>query len=107
MRVSEAISEFQKLAAQSGFAASYDPSPNDFGSSVTRVCRSEAELRLVWDGRDKYLSVQVTHGPLEIEAAGWLELWGAQCAAEAFNEKANENVTFKSAIEYGIELMGT
>jgi hypothetical protein len=105
MRINEAVSKFEHLAARAGFAVLREESPHDFGSSVTRIRNEDAELRLVWDGRDEYLNVQISHGPPKGEKAGWLELWGLKCIAGTIIEPPNVDVTFMSAVEHGVELM--
>jgi hypothetical protein len=105
MCINEAVSEFEQLVARAGFAVLREESPHDFGSSVTRISNKDAELRLVWDGKDEYLSVQMSHGPPKGEKAGWLELWGLKCIAGTFIESPDADVTFMSAVEYGVELM--
>lgn len=104
MRINEAVSEFEQLVARAGFAVLREESPLEFGSSVTRIRNEDGELRLVWDGKQEYLNVQISHGPPKGEA-GWLELWGLKCTAGAFIENPDADVTFMSAAEYGVELM--
>ena len=105
MHVPEAINLFLQAAADAGLAAWSGKAPEDFGSSVTSVGVAGAELRVVWDGRDGYLSVQVSHGPDSASRAGWLTLYGSKCAATLLPEPPSREESFHAAVEYGLELM--
>lgn len=103
MSVSQAIAWFNALAAKRGNAPIHQLSPSDFGSSVSRVVRGESELRVVWDGRDEYLAVQISHGPSS-GPQNWLELFGTMCKGGVIPDATQGEVTFASAVEYGLEL---
>ena len=105
MHVSEAINFFLQAAAQAGLAARSEQSPEAFGSSITSVVVGGAELRLVWEGRDEHLSVQVTHGPNGAPMAGWLTLYGSACSSTLLPEPRSHEESIHSAVEYGLELM--
>ncbi len=105
MHVPEAINLFLQAASDAGLAASNGKAPEDLGSSVTSVGGTGAELRVVWDGRDEYLSVQVSHGPVSASPAGWLTLYGSKCAAALLPDPPSPEESFPSAVEYGLELM--
>lgn len=105
MPVPQAINRFRSLAEVAGFTSSHEGSAQDFCSSVTRIARGDAELRLVWDGRDEYLALQISHGPSRGPQAGWLELFGSKCCSGVLCHSETAEDPFLSAVQYGLELM--
>jgi hypothetical protein len=104
MTVTQAMALFHSLAAKLG-SSPIQESPGDFGGAVSRVTCGESELRVVWDGKNECLLLQISHGPSSGPQAGWLELFGAKCRGGKLPEVEPGEVTFGSAVGYGFELM--
>ena len=60
-------------------------------------------FRLVFDGRDSMLTLEISHGPPGARA-GWLDLYSAHCANNEFADNEGENLGFEETVAYGIEL---
>lgn len=77
--------------------------PEVFGSRVSTLTRETAALRLVWDGKDETLTLEITHGPPG-GPAGWLNLYLAlRSSGELVPDQ--RDFSFESAVEYGLDLM--
>lgn len=103
--VERAINQFRELATAAGFDVLHEPSPEHFGSSIIYLNQGNAQLRLIWNGKDEYLSLQLSHGPTEASWSDWLELFGTKCIFGSFRDSESPEVNFLSSVEYGLELM--
>lgn len=99
-----AIAQFLELAEQAGFVVSRGSSSHGFASSTYRIIAEDAELRLVYDGRDQSLALEVNSGPPG-PITGWFELFGCTCADGTIVEPTDPETSFLSSVEYGLELM--
>ncbi len=101
----EVVESFSRLAVAAGLTVDKEFHPEAFGSRLVRATRDSAELRLLWDGKEKYLSLEISHGPPTGEIAGWLELFRATCECDLVPAATEQSETIWEAVEYGIELM--
>ena len=101
--VSQAFEYFFRAAEGAGAAASTDIVS---GVHVARVTRDGAELRLTWSTSSQRLTLEVSHGPPDLPAVGWIELFVAGTANEVLLEPSEPDVDFESSVSYGFELMG-
>ncbi|WP_139326772.1 hypothetical protein [Pseudomonas flexibilis] len=102
VRVAEAIRQFRDLAMAAGFEVLHESFPL---GSVTYCAEAEALLRLVWDGKDEYLYLQVSHGVLKAPPSGWLDLFSSKCIGGAFRDPELPEVRFLASVGYGLDLM--
>jgi len=102
VHVAEAIRQFRDLAMAAGFEVLHDSLPL---GSVTSCAEAEAQLRLVWDGNDEYLYLQVSHGVPKAPSSGWLDLFSSKCIGGAFRDPELPEVSFLASVEYGLDLM--
>ncbi len=76
--------------------------PEAFGGRVSTLQHRGAGLRLVWDGKEGLLILQITHGPLEGPIA-WLDLYKAVWSGDQLVPD-QADFSFESAVEYGLDL---
>lgn len=79
------------------------PHPEASGSRCSEIELYDGQFRLVFDGRGSTLTVEISHGPPGARA-GWLDLYRARCAKNAFAETEGD-LRFKETVAYGIELL--
>ncbi len=94
-------SEAQRLA---------DQCPNQFGTHsadwAETLTRENGALRMRWDSASEMLVIELSHGPTAGAAVGWLELYRASMRDGTLSSDSPD-VTLESAIDYGLELMGS
>jgi hypothetical protein len=78
--------------------------PASFGSRHITVRRAGGALRLVWDGKESTLTIEITHGPPG-GPTFWLDLFHARGCNEENIPAWNGDISFRDAVAYGIELM--
>jgi hypothetical protein len=103
--VDQAFETFERSAAAARLRVVSEAHQRAFGSRLTLAARGKAELRLVWDGKEQYLSLEITHGRDTGTRAGWLQLYGATCLRCYLPTIEEVIAEFDSAIEYGITLL--
>jgi hypothetical protein len=96
---------FTRVACSAGHQVIAESHPEAFGSRLLSVRRNGAELRLVWDGKDGYLSVQISHGPSSGERAGWIDLYGETCSNGLLPDSPAPEREFLGSVEHGLDLM--
>jgi hypothetical protein len=101
--VAEAFDVFRRHAAQSVGAVAEASYPEAFVGRVVTVTQPGAALRLVWDGKDERLSLEITHGPDENDLS-WLDLFSASCPKGVLTA-LEPGFDFGSAVEYGFVLL--
>lgn len=101
----DAVDQFRELAEARGFDVRHEPSPLNLGGSVTLLRKGNAQLRLVWDGGEELLLLQISHGPMDGPQAGWLEIFSTKCVRGSFRDPDSPEVRFFDSVEYGLELM--
>lgn len=104
MSIAEVFDFFERLARSCGLRVESEPHSTAFGKRLTRALRGSDELRLVWDGRDELLSLEVSHGPSAGPRAGWHVLCSAPCPGAVLVDVA-DGPSCMTCIEYGCELM--
>jgi hypothetical protein len=77
--------------------------PNAFGSRVTILSICEASLRLVWDGKDYCLRLEITHGPMD-KKQSWIDLFESHGSPDHAGSR-DKTGSLDSAISYGLDLM--
>jgi hypothetical protein len=82
LSVSQAFELFQEVAEAAGLPTTLESHARTFGSRVMRANSPFAELRLVWDGKEGYLSLEVDHGCEAGKRAGWVGLFAESCPNE-------------------------
>jgi len=102
LTVEGAFDQFRILVEALGFDVRHESSPT---SSTTSVVVGSAQLRLVWDSKEEFLLLQISHGPPDRPQLAWLELFRTKVAGDLFRESDLPEVSFVSSVEYGLELM--
>jgi hypothetical protein len=98
------LESFGRAANSARLAIQVESYQECFGSWLARATSAEAELRLVWDGKDEHLSLQISHGPPG-QHAGWLELFAAACPCGVLAEPEQSDPGFHESVAYGVQLM--
>lgn len=105
MTIDEAFRYFRSLLSETKIGVPDEKShPEAFGSRCSELELYDAGFRLVFDGRDSVLTLEISHGPPGARA-GWLDLYSAHCANNEFEETDDQNLGFKETIGYGLELL--
>ena len=108
MTVDEAFAEFR---ARSLSIAKREPDEQvSSDSPEVRISAlasqsGDAGLRLVFNDDAGVITLEISHGPPEGGVAGWMNLFQAS-VVETELVTTSEVVTFDSAVDYGLELMG-
>lgn len=103
MTVDDAFHHFRSSALAWGITELYERAhPEAFGSRVSTLRQKHAALRLVWDGKEEILSLEITNGPLE--STGWLDLFQVTRHDDKLLPDQHD-VTFESAVEHGFDLL--
>lgn len=105
MTVEEAFGLFQTRAVARGVSDLMEEvQPESSGSrSTTARGRSGGALRLVWDGRDGTLMLEITHGPPDA-TPWWLDLFLVRGRGQVVPTE-EQDIGFEDAVEYGLELL--
>lgn len=105
MTIDEAFRYFRSRLLETGIGVPNERShPEAFGSRCSEIELYDAEFRLVFDGRDSMLTLEISHGPPGARA-GWLDLYSAHCSNSEFAENEGENLGFEESVAYVIELI--
>jgi len=78
--------------------------PEAFGSRYSEITRNGASARLVFDGRDYSLVLEITHGPINGPIC-WLDLYRVSTSDGVLDEPDDGHEPFGSCVEYAIELL--
>lgn len=105
LNVEDALSLFRELAKASGFDVWQESSFVNSAGCISSIRRGNAQLRLVWEGADGSLLIQISHGPPDGPQDHWLELFRSKCIRGSFPDADLPEVSFLSSVEYGLELM--
>ena len=103
MTIDEAFRYFRSrlLEAKTG-APNEQSHPEVFGSRFSEIDLYDGAIRLVFDGRDSTLTLEISHGPPGARA-DWLDIYSAHCVNNEFAQSEGD-LGFKASIAYGIEL---
>jgi hypothetical protein len=105
MTIDEAFRYFRSRLLESGIGVPNERSHQEaFGSRYSEIELYDGGFRLVFDGRDSMLTLEISHGPPGARA-GWLDLFSAHCANSEFAGNEGENLGFEETVAYGIELL--
>ena len=97
---------FRRFAECANGLVLSEPNVDSFGSTAVRAANQQAQLKLVWNGRDEQLSLHITHGPSDTsQSAGWLELDSAFCPEGRIAAAIDEAPDFSDSIAYGFDLL--
>ena len=77
--------------------------PEAFGSRCSEIELYDGEIRLVFDGRDSMLTLEISPGPPGARA-DWLDLYSAHCANNEFAQNESEDLRFEESVAYVLEL---
>lgn len=103
--VDQAFELFRRASQQADLSVTMESHPHAFGSRLLCASGHGAELRLVWDGKESHLSLEISHGPPSGASAGWLTLYDEVCGNGSLPESSGNGSSFPAALEYGLELM--
>ena len=104
MTIDEAFRYFRSRLLETKIGVPNEQShPEAFGSRLSEIELYDGEIRLVFDGKDSTLTLEISHGPPGARA-GWLDLYSAHCVNNGFPESEGD-LGFKESIAYGIELL--
>lgn len=107
MNVEQAFELFSILSERCGLFGKVEYYPECFGNKLFQVERDGAKLRLIWDGKNEHLKLEISHGLSAQEQFFWLDIYGAECAGDVLPETEDKDISFQGAVEYGLELMHT
>jgi hypothetical protein len=105
--VDQAFELFSILSKKYGLLSKVEYYPECFGNKLFQVKRDGARLRLVWDGENEHLKLEISHGLSAQEQFFWLDLYETECADGVLPETEDKDISFQGAVEYGLELMHT
>lgn len=104
MTIDEAFRHFRSRLKEAAIGVPNEQShPEAFGSRYSEIELYDGGFRLVFDGRDSMLTLEISHGPPGARS-GWLDLYTARCANNEFAAAQDENLGFEESVAYGIEL---
>ncbi|MEM6287697.1 MAG: hypothetical protein AAF845_11115 [Bacteroidota bacterium] len=105
MTVDDAFLLFRAAAASAGFPEVDERvHPEHFGSRVSTLNQDSTGLRLVWDGKEQFLRLEVTHGPGD--SVQWLDLYQASQSRNRLHAD-QDDFTFADAVEHGLDLLAS
>lgn len=105
IQVDVAFASFNEVAHRYRLGVQSESRPKAPARRVESVSRDDATLRLVWDGEEQHLSLEISHGPPSGPQAGWLQLFTATLPDGEFAPANETNDELLDAIEHGFELM--
>jgi len=103
--INEAFELFSRLSSEAALTLDGSTRPEAFGNRMVTAALDGAELRLLWDGKERHLSLEISHGPTSGEQVGYIELFGATCEDGFVPSEIQSAEGVRAAVEYGIELM--
>lgn len=104
MTIDEAFRYFRARLSETGIGVPNERShPGAFGNRCSEIELYDGGFRLVFDGRDSMLTLEISYGPPGARP-GWLDLFSTRCANNEFAENKSENLGFRESIAYGVEL---
>ncbi len=104
LTLAHAFKLFADCAEQFAMTVISTSHASQFGSHLSQVNRGGGTLRLVWDGKDEYLSLEVSHGPTLSEPAGWVTLFGEDCPGGSVPGPSAPDTDLESALRYGFHV---
>ncbi len=103
--VEDAFELFSRLSSEAALTVDGSFQPEAFGNRIVTAARDRAKLRLLWDEKQRYLSLEISHGPASGEQVSYIELFGATCEDGFVPPEIESAEGVRDAVEYGIELM--
>ncbi len=105
MTIDKAFRYFRSRLLKTGIGVPKERSrPEAFGSRCSEIELYDGEFRLVFDGRDSMLTLEISHGPPGARG-GWLDIYSAHCANNEFAENEDENLGFEESVAYGVAVV--
>jgi hypothetical protein len=105
MKIEDAFQLFRSRLSKAGIGVPHDRSRSGaFGTRYSEIILYDGKFRLVFNGRDSMLTLDISHGPPGARA-GWLDLYRAKCTKDEFLEADGKNLSFEQAVVYGIEVL--
>jgi len=106
MILDEAFYHFRQRLVESGVGEPKEELyPELSGRRCSEIEVDHAVLRLVFDGRDESLILEISQGPDASEAEGWLDLYRASFGEGRLVIDRFEGPDLADCIDYGIELL--
>ena len=105
MTVEAAFQLFRSRAEARGLSDFDERSdPASFGSRYITARQAGGALRLVWDGKEGALTLEITHGPPG-GPTSWLGLFRARGRSGEGVPAQDGDVSFDDAVDHGLDLM--